>query len=99
VDILQIVGEDPKQSGDLTFAELHDLVIRSTGTIHDRCLRRHLKGLNLSKNIRGYYETADAVAIVGWIKRRHKYRGYKEFLSREGRALYEKALQICALAA
>lgn len=98
MDILQIVGEDPKQSSDLTFAELHDLVICATGAIHDRSLRRHVKGLDLSKNIRGYYETADAVAIVGWIKRRHKYRGYQEFLSREGEALYKKALQICALA-
>jgi hypothetical protein len=96
--ILSFIGDDPKRDGDFTFAELHAFVSKATqamseSAMSERSFRRILRGLRISKSERGYYTNADAVLFIGWLKRRHKYASYQEYLEREGKVFYQKAQQ------
>jgi len=47
----------------------------------ERCLRRHIKGLQLLKNYNGGYEKAQIALIIDWIESRDRFSCYEEFLA------------------
>ena len=95
IRFISIVGEDVKGKYDYTLTELHYAVNQAIEKpISERTFRRILKGLKVSKSSSGYYNPPDGMVITGWLKHGHKFSSYKEYMEKQGRQLYEKAMEI-----
>lgn len=65
----------------LTLLQVQEKLESDGIKVHDRCLRRHIKGLGLPKNYNGGYEKAQIALIMDWIKVRDRFSSYEEFLA------------------
>lgn len=63
-----------------TFSQMHQYIQDANGAIHDRCLRRHVKGLGVTKNRNGEFTKKQTAMILDWIKYRDRFSSYQQFL-------------------